>query len=211
MSSRQIGEILAALIEAVESIKRRLDDPRAAVVEDIASLVAEAMSKLEIPPGAPGEPGRPPTPSEIQRAVDIWVELNQDKLRGAPGLRGLRGLQGLAGRDATYQQVYDAVQQWMDAHRDTLKGATGDKGDQGVGIERVEQRTSGSFWIVLTNGEEYEVKLPRGGSGGGGGAVGATFRTEVYLNEQPALNFPAISFTEVVGYPGLYLEAVNVP
>lgn len=231
MSSRQTGEILAALIDAIEAIKKRLDDPRAEVREDIGTLVAEAIAKIEVPPGEPGkpgEPGRAPTAGEIQRAVDIWVELNRDSLRGPQGRPGLRGLQGIgtpgrAGRDATDAQVRAAVAQWATEHAEEMRGKPGEPGkpgedgDDGVGIAKIEQRGSTThFFVVLTDGTEYKLRLPQGQTTGGGVAIrsaggGGSGQQEVFIDEQPALDYPAISFTGVVGYPGLYIESVNVP
>lgn len=188
-------ELIASLVEAVAALNQRVNDaasrpmmpgpkgdtgPQGEAGQDAppvsdeqikAAAVAWLQENIQQPKdgadgrdGADGEAGRPPTDEEIQLAVDVWFEINRESLRGPAGADGQDGadgsdgLRGPSGRD----------------------GADGRAGADGIGIALVEQRDEGSFWITLTDGQEFEIELPTarpsGFFGGGGGGGSSTER-----------------------------------
>lgn len=85
-------------------------------------------------------------------------------------------------------QIIDQIQKAADAKiaeaiRTIKKGDKGDRGADGIGIDgkdgkdgkdgagisKIEQTTTDTISIRLTNGSSYPITLPRGRSGGGGG------------------------------------------
>lgn len=124
-------------------------------------LAANITQPLDGAQGPQGERGPGPTDQEIALAVDIWFEANAERLRGPRGDRGDAGPAGANGADG------------RDGPRGPV-GDTGPSGADGVGIALVEQRNQKGFWITLTDGREFEVKLPQPKmsnfpSGGGSG------------------------------------------
>lgn len=94
----------------------------------------------------------------------------------------------------------DAQEQIKETLSNVKKGDKGDKGDsikgdtgdQGVGIQKIDQPSTESMRIVLTDGKEFPIKLPRGpkGSGGGGGMSGAAGISVVQEFYSGVENFP---------------------
>ena len=182
-------EIIASLVEAVAALNQRVNDaasrpmmpgpqgeqgPQGEPGQDAppvseeqikAAAVAWLQENIQQPKdgvdgrdGADGQAGRPPTEEEIQLAVDVWFEINRESLRGPAGADGRDGVDGAEGPRGPRG----------------ADGASGRDGSDGVGIALVEQRDEGSFWITLTDGQEFQIELPRakGGSyGGGGGGI----------------------------------------
>jgi hypothetical protein len=171
-------EIIASLVEAVAALNQRTNDAASRTL--IAGPQGEAGPKGErgddAPPitdeqiksaavawlqdnitqpkdgidgkdgkdGERGPEGRPPTDEEIQLAVNIWFEINRASLVGPAGSDGRDGADGRDGSDG----------------RNGRDGAAGATGPAGVGIALVEQRDETSFWITLTDGQEFQIELP---------------------------------------------------
>lgn len=183
-------EIIASLVEAVAALNQRTNDAMSRTM--VAGPQGEAGPKGEkgddAPPftdeqiksaavawlqdnitqpkdgidgkdgkdGERGPEGRPPTDEEIQLAVNIWFEINSASLIGPAGSDGRDGADGRDGSDG----------------RNGRDGAAGAAGPAGVGIALVEQRDEASFWITLTDGQEFQIELPKAKIGGfGGGSV----------------------------------------
>lgn len=169
-------EIVASLVEAVAALNQRVNDaavrqmtpgpkgepgPKGDPGQDAPPVTdeqikAQAVAWLEAnitqpkdgepgENGKDGEPGRAPTPEEIRLAVDVWFEINRDELVGPAGRDGIDGRDGRDGIDG----------------RNGLDGRDGADGVDGTGIALVEQRDEFSFWITLTDGQEFEIELPR--------------------------------------------------
>lgn len=172
-------DIIASLVEAIARINERMqvvDDPQSTQLAEDEIKTRAAMWLLEamtVKPedgkdgadgrdgkdGRDGRDGRPPTPEEIALAVEAWFAINEDRLRGP---KGERGQDGRPGRDGVDGQP----------GRDGRDGADGAAGADGVGIASVDQSKAGLFTIRLTDGREYEIRLPVSLSGGGGGSSG---------------------------------------
>lgn len=181
-------EIIASLVEAVAALNERVNDaasrpmmpgpqgdagPQGEPGQDAppvtdeqikAAAVAWLQENIQQPEngadgkdGADGQAGRPPTDQEIQIAVDLWFEINRESLRGPAGADGKDGADGAAGSDG----------------RNGRDGRDGAAGLDGVGIALVEQRDETSFFITLTDGQEFQIDLPKPKSayGGGGGGI----------------------------------------
>lgn len=182
-------EIIASLVEAVAALNQRVNDaasrpmmpgpqgdagPQGEPGQDAppvtdeqikAAAVAWLQENIQQPEngadgkdGADGQDGRPPTDQEIQIAVDLWFEINRESLRGSAGADGKDGADGAAGSDG----------------RNGRDGNDGAAGLDGVGIALIEQRDETSFWITLTDGQEFQIELPKtriGGFGGAGGGI----------------------------------------
>jgi hypothetical protein len=105
--------------------------------------------------GKDGADGRAPTDEEISLAVETWIEINRASLRGPAGQDGRDGSSG------------DSGPRGADGPRGPI-GPAGPAGPAGVGIALVEQRDERSFWITLTDGQEFQIDLPEPLKGGGG-------------------------------------------
>lgn len=181
-------EIVASLVEAVAALNQRVNDaasrpmipgpqgeagpqgepgqdaPPVSYEEIKAAAAAWLRENITQPEngkdgqnGADGAPGRAPTEQEIQLAVDVWFEVNRESLRGPAGVDGANGADGRDGADGANGR----------------DGRNGTNGADGVGIALIEQRDETSFWITLTDGQEFQIELPRprvSGSFGGGGS-----------------------------------------
>lgn len=216
-------EIVASLVEAVAALNERVNDasvrqmtpgpqgepgPKGEPGENAPAVTdeqikAQAVAWLEAnitqpndgepgQPGEPGEPGRAPTPEEIRLAVDVWFEINRDELVGPAGRDGADGRDGRDGVDG----------------RNGLDGRDGADGADGTGIALVEQRDEFSFWITLTDGQEFEIELPRPKRKGGVIASGSA--SPVYLSaddhqtQTAAINTAtAMEFDHVIEYDGI--------
>lgn len=181
-------EIIASLVEAVAALNQRVNDaasrpmmpgpqgdagPQGEPGQDAppvtdeqikAAAVAWLQDNIQQPAdgadgrdGADGAAGRAPTEQEIQIAVDLWFEINSESLRGPAGKDGQDGADGRDGTDG----------------RNGRDGRDGASGADGVGVALVEQRDETSFWITLTDGQEFQIELPKpkSGYGGGGGGI----------------------------------------
>lgn len=168
-------EIVTSLVEAVAVLNQRVNDAasramiagpqgeaglqgergedappvtdeqiKAAAVAWLEDNMTQALDGLDGKDGEQGPQGRPPTDEEIQLAVNIWFEINRASLVGPAGSDGRDGADGRDGRDGV----------------DGRDGATGATGPAGVGIALVEQRDETSFWITLTDGQEFQIELP---------------------------------------------------
>lgn len=181
-------EIVTSLVEAVAALNERVNDaasrpmiqgpqgeagPQGERGEDAppvsdeqvkAAAVAWLQDNITQPAdgakGDDGADGRAPTAEEIQLAVDIWFEINSDSLRGKDGTNGKDGVDGANGADGRNG-------------RDGRDGRNGADGADGTGIALVEQRDETSFWITLTDGQEFQIELPKPKTafGGGGGGI----------------------------------------
>lgn len=132
--------------------------------------------------GKDGADGRAPTDEEISLAVETWMEINRASLRGPAGQDGRSGSSGDTGPRGPAGPRGDI-------------GPIGPIGPAGVGIALVEQRSPEAFWVTLTDGQEFEILLPKpktamGGGGGGGirtigsadGSVTVTGTTDIDLS-----------------------------
>lgn len=172
-------EVLEVLLEAVEALKARVDDPLRAVAEltrpEIEKLVTawlESNAESLKVKGDKGDAGPAPNADDVRVFVEIWLELNRESIRGKPGI-GIpgntprKGIDYFDGKDApplSASEIYAQVATWLSAHRDELRGKRGDDGNDGVGIETMKQ--SGDWLIVLlTDGTELKFKLPQSGGG----------------------------------------------
>ena len=151
--------IYTATANWLASNSSRLVDEWANV--NIASLKGDKGDKgLDGKDGRDGLDGRAPTAAEIELAVDAWLTINAALVTGPAGKDGRDGKDGKDGRDGK-------------------DGKSGKDGRDGVGIALVEQREPDGFWITLTDGSEFKVKLPKvsnffgGGGGGGNGGTSA--------------------------------------
>lgn len=66
-----------------------------------------------------------------------------------------------------------------------------------------------SFWIPVVRGNQWMGAgfVAQGQNQSGGG----TSQQQVFIDSQPTISYPAISFSQISGFPGLYLQSVNVP
>lgn len=198
-------EIIASLVEAVAALNQRTNDalsrtmiagpqgevgPQGERGEDAPPITDEQIKSAAVAwlqenitqpadgqdgrDGQDGQQGRPPTDEEIQLAVDVWFEVNRASLIGPAGSDGRDGADGRDGSDG----------------RNGRDGAAGAAGSDGVGIALVEQRDDTSFWITLTDGQEFQIELPKpkvsgfyGGGGGGGGATSLADLTDVLITD----------------------------
>ena len=168
-------EIIASLVEAVAALNQRTNDAasrtliqgpqgeagpqgergedappvtdeqiKAAAVAWLQDNISQPADGIDGQDGRQGPEGRPPTDEEIQLAVNVWFEINRASLVGPAGSNGRDGADGRDGRDGSNG-------------RDGAAGATG---SDGVGVALVEQRDDTSFWITLTDGQEFQIELP---------------------------------------------------
>lgn len=117
--------------------------------------------------GKDGAEGRAPTDEEISLAVETWMEINRASLRGPAGQDGRSGSNG------------DTGPRGADGPRGDI-GPAGPTGPAGVGIALVEQRSPETFWITLTDGQEFEIKLPEPLKGGG--SFANIYNIDAYFN-----------------------------
>ena len=194
------GEIVGALIEAIAALNLRVDEAVSkqaiqdavleanqrteqkidVIIDSQIKAAAEAWLRenIEQPKdgvdgvnGINGLDGRTPTSEEIALAVDLWFEINRDELMGQDGKDGVDGKDGRDGVNG----------------KDGKDGRNGADGKDGVGIALIEQRDDKSFYITLSDGQEFQIELPvsrgttvyGGGGGGGGGGVGAQFLSDL--------------------------------
>jgi len=160
--------IYTATANWLASNSERLVDEWANI--NIASLKGDKGDDgLDGEDGQDGKDGRAPTAAEIELAVDTWLTINASLVTGPAGKDGKNGKDGKDGQDGK-------------------DGKNGKDGRDGTSIALIEQREPDGFWITLTDGSEFKVKLPKlnnlvgglGGGGGGGGGAGAgvsTFNT----------------------------------
>lgn len=116
--------MIQTLTEAVAALVRRMGE-----VESVARIA-----------------GPPPTPEEIRKAANEWLEANKDSLRGKDGDSVTpEQVQAFAvewlsanitqpenGKDAdpiTAEQVQTAVDLWFEFNRESVRGEKGDAGD----------------------------------------------------------------------------------
>lgn len=168
-------EIVTSLVEAVAALNTRVNDAasrpmiqgpqgeagpqgergedappvtdeqiKAAAVAWLEENITQGLDGIDGKDGEQGPQGRPPTDEEIQLAVNIWFEINRASLVGPAGSNGSDGADGRDGRDGI----------------DGRDGVDGVAGPAGVGIALVEQRDETSFWITLTDGQEFQIELP---------------------------------------------------
>lgn len=186
------GEIVGVLVEAIAALNVRVDDVASKQLIQNAITEANGLTDQKIDfiidsqiksaaenwlrenfeqpkdgvdgiDGKDGRDGRTPTNAEIQIAVDVWFELNREELLKQAGIDGKDGKDGVDGKDGK-----DGT--------NGKDGRNGASGADGVGIALIEQRDDKSFYITLTNGDEFQIELPNtkvsgffGGNGGGGG------------------------------------------
>ena len=117
--------------------------------------------------GERGPMGPPPTQEEIGLAVSAWMEINRASLRGDTGPRGESGSDGDTGPAGPAGDRGPA-------------GRDGAAGADGVGIAMVEQREPQSFYITLSDGQEFRIDLPEPIKGGGGFA--SVYNIDAYFN-----------------------------
>jgi hypothetical protein len=168
-------EIIASLVEAVAALNQRTNDAlsrtliqgpqgeagpqgergedapavtdeqiKAAAVAWLQDNISQPKDGIDGKDGEQGPEGRAPTDEEIQLAVNIWFEINRASLVGPAGSNGSDGRDGRDGSDGV----------------DGRDGTNGAAGPAGVGIALVEQRDETSFWITLTDGQEFQIELP---------------------------------------------------
>jgi hypothetical protein len=168
-------EIIASLVEAVAALNQRTNDAasrtliqgpqgeagpqgergedappvtdeqiKAAAVAWLQDNISQPADGIDGQDGQQGPEGRPPTDEEIQLAVNVWFEINRASLVGPAGSNGRDGADGRDGRDGSNGR----------------DGAAGAAGSDGVGVALVEQRDDTSFWITLTDGQEFQIELP---------------------------------------------------
>lgn len=188
------GEIVGVLVEAIAALNVRVDDVASKQLIQNAITEANGLTEQKIDfiidsqiknavevwlrdnfeqpkdgvdgaDGRDGIDGRTPTSAEIQVAVDVWFALNRDALLAQAGIDGKDGKDGVNGKDGK-------------DGKNGVDGKRGADGSAGVGIALIEQRDDKSFYITLTDGQEFKIDLPTarmsgffGGGGGGGGAT----------------------------------------
>jgi hypothetical protein len=182
------SEIVNVLVDAISALNVRVDDvfSQQAIQQAVIDANSRTDQKLDViigsqikdaaeswlrdnitqpengkdgVDGKDGKDGRTPTDAEIKLAVEIWFEINKDDLRGKDGVDGKDGRDGRNGVDG----------------KNGKDGKAGANGTDGVGIALVEQRDENSFYITLTDGQEFQIELPQGRAGsfygGGGGGI----------------------------------------
>jgi len=198
-------EIVTSLVEAVAALNQRTNDAmsramiagpqgaagpqgergedappvsdeqvKAAAVAWLEENITQAIDGLDGKDGEQGPQGRPPTDEEIQLAVNIWFEINRASLIGPAGSNGSDGADGRDGRNGV----------------DGRNGSDGVAGPAGVGIALVDQRDERSFWITLTDGQEFQIELPVAKASsffGGGGGGGSNLETVVNISADTVL------------------------
>jgi hypothetical protein len=220
-------EIIASLVEAVAALNQRTNDaasrtllagpqgetgPQGEAGKDAAPITDEQVKAAAIiwlqenitqpvdgidgQDGAQGIEGRPPTNEEIQLAVDVWFEIHRAKLVGAAGSNGSDGIDGRDGRDGINGR----------------NGSNGVAGSSGVGVALVEQRDESSFWITLTDGQEFQIELPvakvRTGGSFGGGISNPVYLSAVDIETQLAVADIAtpMEFNNVIESNGISIQ-----
>lgn len=149
-----------------------------AATDDQIKAAASEWLAANITQPKDGAPGRDPTEAEIALAVEIWFAANAARLRGPRGPAGPAGKDGADGAPG----------------RDGRDGRDGSNGQDGIGVALIEQRDRNSFFITLTNGDEFEIELPEarvsGSFGGGGGirSITSTDNTVIVTTEGNAVN-----------------------
>jgi hypothetical protein len=221
-------EIIASLVEAVAALNQRTNDAlsrtliqgpqgetgpqgergedapavtdeqiKAAAVAWLQDNISQPKDGIDGKDGEQGPEGRAPTDEEIQLAVNIWFEINRASLVGPAGSNGSDGRDGRDGSDG------------VDG-RDGTNGATG---PAGVGIALVEQRDETSFWITLTDGQEFQIELPvakvRTAAAFGGGIPKPVYLSAVDLQTQThaANTATAMEFDTVIENYGITIES----
>lgn len=177
-------EIITSLIEAIANINRRMNDVEAAApvagpqgpegpqgpqgeqgppasLEDVRQAAIDWLTANITQPengrdGQDGQDGRAPTADEIAIAVDAWLILHQDSLIGPAGPAGRDGVDGPVGERGPA------------GDRGPI-GPRGPQGEQGVGISDIEQTDRRTIRLRLTNGQEFEFKLPESALQSAGG------------------------------------------
>ena len=220
-------EIIASLVEAVAALNQRTNDAlsrtliqgpqgeagpqgergedapavtdeqiKAAAVAWLQDNISQPKDGIDGKDGEQGPEGRAPTDEEIQLAVNIWFEINRASLVGPAGSDGSDGRDGRDGSDGV----------------DGRDGTNGAAGPAGVGIALVEQRDETSFWITLTDGQEFQIELPvakvRTASAFGGGTPKPVYLSAVDLQTQthPANTATAMEFDTILDNYGITIE-----
>ena len=220
-------EIVTSLVEAVAALNQRVNDAasrpmiqgpqgeagpqgergenappvtdeqiKAAAVAWLQDNITQPKDGIDGQDGQRGEQGRPPTDEEIQLAVNIWFEINRASLVGPAGSNGRDGVDGRDGRDGVNGR----------------DGANGAAGPAGVGIALVEQRDETSFWITLTDGQEFQIELPiakaKPASTFRGGFPPPIYLSAVDLQTQTAVvnTATAMEFDTVIENNGITIE-----
>ncbi len=79
-------------------------------------------------------------------------------------------------------------------------GPPGPPGAAGRSIVHAAIDTGGNLIIDYSDGTQEDAGNVEGGD-----------MQEVFVDEQPDIPYPAVSFSQLSGFPGLYLQSVNVP
>ena len=220
-------EIVTSLVEAVAALNQRTNDAvsRAMIAGPQGETGPQGEAGKDAPPitdeqikdaavawlqdnitqpkdgidgkdGEQGPEGRAPTDEEIQLAVNIWFEINRASLVGPAGSNGSDGRDGRDGSDGV----------------DGRDGINGAAGPAGVGIALVEQRDETSFWITLTDGQEFQIELPvakvRTAAAFGGGTPKPVYLSAVDLQTQThaANTATAMEFDTILDNYGITIE-----
>lgn len=215
----------------------RGQDGESVTTEQVQAFAVEWLA-ANITQPKDGDPGRDPTAAEIQTAAELWLEFNRDSLRGDDGENATPEMVADAvrewlianpirtpkdGENATPEQIAEAVTAWLIENPIRVPlPIKGDDGEPGTGIDRIEQPNEDTARIILTDGREFDLKLPRGANGitqtlvkGGGTAPQSTGggSQEVFIGAPAILpTYPALIFTErTIDGQTVYEMQVNVP
>jgi hypothetical protein len=216
------GEIVGVLVEAIAALNVRVDDVASKQLIQNAITEANGLTDQKIDfiidsqiksaaenwlrenfeqpkdgvdgiDGKDGRDGRTPTNAEIQIAVDVWFELNREELLKQAGIDGKDGKDGVDGKDGK-----DGT--------NGKDGRNGANGADGVGIALIEQRDDKSFYITLTNGDEFQIELPStkvsgffGGNNGGGGGGATTLSSLTDVAISGVLNADVLQYDASTG------------
>lgn len=143
--------LLEIALEAIAKLKGRVDSISTLTKGDKGDTGERG------PQGEPGKDGRDGKDGKDGR----------DGINGKNGLDGVDGLDGADGRDG--KNGKDGAD-GKDG-RDGLNGANGKDGSDGVGIAAIEQPNPDTAKVVLTDGREYDLNLPRGRDGKDGQTI----------------------------------------
>lgn len=184
-------------------------------LEAVAALRDRVSSMAELAKGDKGDTGDMGPPGPVG-PVGPKGDTGPAGPMGPSGVDGLDGMPGRDGRDGI-----DGAD--GKPGRDGLPGAPGKPGADGTGIQTVIQLNEETVRIILTDGRTQDITLPRGKDGqtvqGKNPQVrGVSQETvsrmiaekrEIYIDEQPAIDHPAISYARV-GATNYYRQSVNV-
>jgi hypothetical protein len=146
MIEKKFADALEPIIDAIVAVEKRVD-----------SLQLTPGPAGDV--GVPGKDGRDGLDADVELVAKRLAKEHAEVLRGLPGVDGK---DGAPGKDAS---VYDVAKELVENYGDKLRGEPGLDGTNGIGIKSLVQDTDERLTIVLDDGAEVHVELPRGEKG----------------------------------------------